>query len=74
MRKGEYRTITSRGRTIRLRAIKQIEATDPALASHLAATIRTGTFCSYIPDPRAPPPPLNNHPCPGIAQRTAGRA
>ena len=26
----------------------------PALAEHLAATIRTGTFCSYMPDPRLP--------------------
>jgi len=27
---------------------------DPALGAHLDATIRTGTFCSYVPDPRAP--------------------
>ncbi|MFL5796382.1 MAG: ATP-binding protein [Actinomycetota bacterium] len=27
---------------------------DPALGRHLDATLRTGTFCSYTPDPRAP--------------------
>ena len=26
----------------------------PSLGDHLEATIRTGTFCSYTPDPRAP--------------------
>ncbi len=34
--------------------IQRIEAADPALGRHLDATIRTGTFCSYTPDPRAP--------------------
>jgi len=41
------------------KAIKAAEARigehSPALARHLAITIRTGTFCSYIPDPRFPP-------------------
>jgi tetratricopeptide (TPR) repeat protein len=27
---------------------------NPALGRHLAATVRTGTFCSYTPDPRVP--------------------
>ena len=26
----------------------------PRLAAHLEATIRTGTYCAYVPDPRAP--------------------
>ena len=26
----------------------------PALAAHLEATVRTGTYCAYVPDPRAP--------------------
>jgi tetratricopeptide (TPR) repeat protein len=34
--------------------IQRIQAADPALARHLDATIRTGTFCSYTPDPRVP--------------------
>jgi hypothetical protein len=27
---------------------------NPSLGRHLAATIRTGRYCSYGPDPRAP--------------------
>jgi hypothetical protein len=27
---------------------------NPSLGRHLAATIRTGRYCSYTPDPRAP--------------------
>jgi len=27
---------------------------NPALGRHLSATIRTGRYCSYTPDPRAP--------------------
>ena len=27
---------------------------NPALGRHLEATVRTGTFCSYQPDPRVP--------------------
>jgi hypothetical protein len=33
-------------------ALKQIGAVDPALGRYLRATVRTGTFCSYTPDPR----------------------
>lgn len=33
-------------------AIKKIAAGNPALGTHLAATIRTGTSCSYRPDAR----------------------
>jgi hypothetical protein len=36
------------------RALSRIRAHGPALADHLDATIHTGTFCSYAPDPRAP--------------------
>jgi hypothetical protein len=32
----------------------RIAAHDPALGAHLDATVRTGTFCSYTPGPRAP--------------------
>jgi tetratricopeptide (TPR) repeat protein len=35
-------------------ALARIRAHSPALADHLNATIHTGTFCSYTPDPRAP--------------------
>lgn len=34
--------------------LKRIENAHPALGAHLATTIRTGYFCSYKPDPRAP--------------------
>jgi DNA-binding NarL/FixJ family response regulator len=34
--------------------LTKIRAHAPDLAEHLATTIRTGTFCSYTPDPRAP--------------------
>ena len=35
-------------------ALSRIGEQSPALGSHLDATIRTGTFCSYLPDPRVP--------------------
>jgi hypothetical protein len=35
-------------------ALARIGEHSPALARHLASTIRTGTFCSYVPDPRLP--------------------
>jgi hypothetical protein len=35
-------------------AIDRLSAESPALGGHLEATIRTGTYCSYTPDPRAP--------------------
>lgn len=35
-------------------ALRRIEAHAPALAAHLEATIHTGAFCRYNPDPRAP--------------------
>jgi tetratricopeptide (TPR) repeat protein len=34
--------------------LKRIASGSPALGQHLAATIRTGYFCSYTPDPRVP--------------------
>ena len=33
-------------------AIARIGEQSPALGNHLARTVRTGTFCSYVPDPR----------------------
>jgi hypothetical protein len=33
-------------------ALARIDQHSPALGRHLANTIRTGTFCSYVPDPR----------------------
>jgi hypothetical protein len=33
-------------------ALGRISNQHPALGRHLQATIRTGTFCSYMPDPR----------------------
>ena len=35
-------------------ALARIRDQRPALWRHLANTIRTGTFCSYAPDPRVP--------------------
>ena len=35
-------------------ALARIAAQSPALGRHFDATIRTGTFCSYDPDPRVP--------------------
>jgi tetratricopeptide (TPR) repeat protein len=35
-------------------ALARIGEQSPALGHHLATTIRTGTFCSYRPDPRVP--------------------
>jgi predicted ATPase len=35
-------------------AIERIAHASPSLGRHLAATIHTGTFCSYTPDPRVP--------------------
>jgi hypothetical protein len=37
-------------RAIRM-AIGLIQAQDRGLGRHLAVTIKTGTFCSYVPDP-----------------------
>jgi class 3 adenylate cyclase len=35
-------------------AMRRIEEHSPSLGNHLATTIRTGTYCSYNPDPRLP--------------------
>lgn len=35
-------------------ALERIADHGPALAEHLERTVRTGTFCAYEPDPRAP--------------------
>ena len=35
-------------------ALDRIGAHHPALAEHLACTVRTGTYCAYVPDPRVP--------------------
>jgi hypothetical protein len=40
-------------RTIKT-AIKKITAADPRLGRHLTATVHTGVYCSYNPDPRLP--------------------
>jgi hypothetical protein len=40
-------------RAIRL-SMARIAEHSPELGRHLDATIRTGTYCSYRPDPRAP--------------------
>lgn len=36
------------------RAVERIAAVHPALGQHLTATLRTGAFCRYAPDPRLP--------------------
>jgi hypothetical protein len=35
-------------------AIANLAAANPSLGRHLAATVHTGRYCSYTPDPRAP--------------------
>jgi tetratricopeptide (TPR) repeat protein len=40
-------------RAIRL-AIARVRSLDAAVGEHLDRTIRTGTYCAYMPDPRAP--------------------
>jgi len=35
-------------------ALKRIDEHHPRLAAHLRATIRTGSQCTYTPDPRLP--------------------
>jgi hypothetical protein len=35
-------------------AMERIAEYSPMLGAHLDATIRTGTFCAYVPDPRLP--------------------
>ena len=35
-------------------AMSRIAEHDPQLGEHLSRTIRTGTYCAYAPDPRAP--------------------
>ena len=35
-------------------AIARIGQNHPRLGEHLGRTIRTGTYCAYVPDPRAP--------------------
>ena len=36
-------------------AITRIADHHPHLGEHLSRTIRTGTYCAYMPDPRTPP-------------------
>ena len=35
-------------------SLERIGRQSQSLGAHLDATVRTGTFCSYVPDPRAP--------------------
>lgn len=58
---GKVRRTTSQAERARqsvTKAIKsaadRIEEHSPALARHLASTVRTGTYCIYDPDPRIP--------------------
>ena len=37
-------------------ALERIAAAHPALGAHLAATLRRGYLCRYLPDPRKPIP------------------
>jgi hypothetical protein len=58
---GRDRRAASHAERARLNVTRAIRATmanlaraNPPLGAHLAATIRTGRYCSYTPDPRAP--------------------
>jgi hypothetical protein len=35
-------------------ALAKIAAERPDLGQHFARTVKTGTFCAYVPDPRVP--------------------
>lgn len=35
-------------------AVERVSEHSPDLGRHLSATVRTGTFCAYEPDPRVP--------------------
>src|SRR6266542_388065 len=58
---GRDRRAASHAERARLNATRAIRAAmanvaraNPTLGRHLSATIRTGRYCSYTPDPRAP--------------------
>ena len=58
---GHDRRAASHAERARLNATRAIRAAvanlaraNPSLGRHLAATVRTGRYCSYTPDPRAP--------------------
>jgi hypothetical protein len=58
---GRDRRAASHAERARLNATRAIRAAmaslaraHPSLGQHLAATIRTGRYCSYTPDPRTP--------------------
>jgi hypothetical protein len=58
---GRDRRAASHAERARLNATRAIRAAvanlaraDPALGRHLAATVRTGRYCAYTPDPRLP--------------------
>jgi hypothetical protein len=58
---GRDRRAASHAERARLNVTRAIRAAmanlgrdNPSLERHLAATIRTGRYCSYTPDPRAP--------------------
>jgi hypothetical protein len=58
---GRDRKASSHAERARLNATRAIRSAmthltreHPALGQHLAATIRTGRYCSYTPDPRSP--------------------
>jgi hypothetical protein len=49
---------SERARAAVTRAVRQAMARiaehHPEMGEHLSRTIRTGTYCAYLPDPRAP--------------------
>lgn len=58
---GRDRKAASTAEKARLNVSRSIRSTidriaeySPALGAHLAATVKTGTFCAYVPDPRNP--------------------
>ncbi|HWC15342.1 MAG TPA: AAA family ATPase [Actinomycetota bacterium] len=58
---GRDRAVAAPAERARINVTKAVKAVlariathDPALARHLRATVRTGAFCSYSPDPRVP--------------------
>jgi hypothetical protein len=61
-------------------AVANLARDNPALGRHLAATIRTGRYCAYLPDPRAPiawdadpgPRPRPEHRCTRIERPSGG--
>jgi hypothetical protein len=62
-------------------ALDRIRENDVTLGHHLATTIKTGTFCSYVPEPGSPlawkvssHPYIRRRPSPGAREASGNPA